>query len=90
LVFEASWSTAVMGFVAQGIGATILDPFSTDMAAAFGCSVHRIAQPIAFSFAEIKASSSAENELAALFSDRLDQRLRQLHGFSRPKRSSDT
>src|SRR5207245_3023058 len=75
LMVEASWSTAVIGFVAQGNGATILDPFSAATAAALGCSVHRMAQPIAFSFAEIKASSSAENELAALFSDRLDQRL---------------
>ena len=90
LMIEASWSTAVIGFVAQGNGATILDPFSAATAAALGCSLHRMAQPIAFSFAEIKASSSAENELAALFSDRLDQRLRKLHGFNRPKRPSET
>ncbi|MDH2236200.1 LysR substrate-binding domain-containing protein [Pigmentiphaga sp. GD03639] len=88
LAFEAGWSAAVVGFVAQGMGASILDPFSTDMALALGCSVHRMTQPIPFSFAEIKASSTTRNDLADLFSAQLEERLRGLHGYARPRRAA--
>jgi len=83
LAFEASWSAAVVGFVAQGMGASIVDPFSAEMARALRCSVHRMAQPVAFSFAEVTSTSSAANELASLFSRKFDLRLQKIRVVDR-------
>ncbi|CAB3664905.1 Octopine catabolism/uptake operon regulatory protein OccR [Achromobacter deleyi] len=76
--FEASWSAGVMGFVAQGMGLAILDPFSAQTAPLSGCEVRPLTRPIDFSFAEIKASHNAPNELTEIFGRHFRTALRAL------------
>jgi hypothetical protein len=52
-------------------------------ARALRCSVHRMAQPVAFSFAEVTSTSSAANELASLFSRKFDLRLQKIRVVDR-------
>jgi DNA-binding transcriptional LysR family regulator len=65
---EASWSAAVCGLVAQGLGVAIVEPFTAQLAAKLGCEVRPLAQALEFSFAEILPRTVREHELAALFS----------------------
>lgn len=78
LTHEASWSAAIVGFVAAGAGASIVDPFSIEMAQAMGCSVHRFEPAIPFSFAEITPAAGRTNELANLFSAAFEAQLVEL------------
>jgi DNA-binding transcriptional LysR family regulator len=84
LDIEATWSAAVVGFVAKGMGVSIVDPFSAEMARALGCSVHPLVQSVAFSFAKLTSPSSGANALASIFSDCVDLGLQKMAGVHRP------
>jgi DNA-binding transcriptional LysR family regulator len=69
IVIETNWSVAVCVLVSQGLGVSIIDPFTATLATNLSCVARPLLQEIDFSFSELRPRNSAENPLANEFSE---------------------
>jgi DNA-binding transcriptional LysR family regulator len=71
LEIETRWSASVCGFVAQGFGVSIIEPFTAGALRGMGFEVRPLAETITFSFAAIVPRHKVLSSLAAEFSELL-------------------
>ena len=69
LEIETRWSASVCGFVAQGFGVSIIEPFTASALRGIGFEVRPLAKTISFSFAAISPRHKVANALAIEFAD---------------------
>lgn len=60
---EASWSIAVSSMVSNGLGVSVIDPFTAQVAKQCGCVVRPFSPPIDYSFALLRPQGAASNAL---------------------------
>lgn len=68
IIIETNWSVAVAVLVSEGLGVSIIDPFTATLATKLECVVRPLMQDIDFSFSELRPQHSSENLLANEFS----------------------
>lgn len=86
MLYEAGWSASISALVAEGLGVSIIDPFTAVLAAKSGCLIAELAQEVDFSFAELRPRQMALNELVNEFSETFRQAFERFVGTS----STDT
>lgn len=89
LEIETRWSASICGFVAQGFGVSIIEPFTASALHGMGFEVRPLAETIAFSFAAIFSRHKAPSMLATEFAEMLTERaaaLSEWRGSDRPAR----
>ena len=83
LEIETRWSASVCGFVAQGFGVSIIEPFTAAALQAMGFGLRPLAETITFSFAAVvprhKAVSCLTTEFIELLMERAAAFSRQLN-----------
>lgn len=72
---EASWSIAVSSMVSNGLGVSVIDPFTAQIAKQCGCVVRPFSPPIDYSFALLRAQGAATNALVDDFAKSVQRRL---------------
>lgn len=70
---ETRWSASVCGFVAQGFGVSIIEPFTASALSGTGFGVRPLAETISFSFAAIFPRHKPSSPLAIEFAEMLMQ-----------------
>lgn len=60
---EASWSIAVSSMVSNGLGVSVIDPFTAQVAKQCGCLVRPFSPPIEYSFAVLRPQGAPINAL---------------------------
>jgi len=64
---EASWSIAVSSMVSNGLGVSVIDPFTAQVAAQCGCVVRPFSPPIDYAFAVLRPQGAPANALVDAF-----------------------
>ena len=77
LEVEARWSASVCGFVAQGFGLSIIEPFSATALRRIGFEVRPLSEPLDFSFASIMPKHKRVGSLVRGFNQLILERASQ-------------
>ncbi len=83
---EASWSIAVSSMVSNGLGVSVIDPFTAQVAKQCGCVVLPFSPSVDYSFAPLRPQGAAANALVDDFSLSVEKRLADLKLISARRR----
>ena len=64
---DATWSIAVSSMVSNGLGVSVIDPFTAHVAKQCGCIVRPFSPPIDYSFAVMRPQGASANALVDTF-----------------------
>jgi len=64
---DASWSIAVSSMVSSGLGVSVIDPFTAQVARQCGCVVRPFSPSIDYSFAILRPQGASANALVDAF-----------------------
>jgi len=75
---DATWSIAVSSMVSSGLGVSVIDPFTAQVAKQCGCVVRPFSPPIDYSFAVLRPQGAPANALVDAFIQAVQRHLAKL------------